>query len=81
MNTWKILIGWKGDIQVLSLAGVNSVFSPQANKKKASGVIKSVNESYFGSYNRFSIHGEMLSDQVRMHAYKGAILNNPSLFK
>lgn len=43
--------------------------------------IKSINESYFGAYSRFAIHREMLSDQVRMDAYKGAILNNPSLFK
>jgi protein arginine N-methyltransferase 3 len=42
--------------------------------------IKTINESYFGAYGRFAIHREMLSDQVRMDAYKGAILNNPSLF-
>lgn len=42
--------------------------------------IKTINESYFGAYSRFAIHREMLSDQVRMDAYRGAILNNPSLF-
>ena len=43
--------------------------------------IKSINESYIGAYSRFAIHREMLSDQLRMDAYKGAIFNNTSLFK
>ncbi|XP_042481349.1 probable protein arginine N-methyltransferase 3 [Macadamia integrifolia] len=43
--------------------------------------IRKVNENYFGSYGSFSIHREMISDKVRMDAYRGAILNNPSLFK
>eukprot|EP01018_Ginkgo_biloba_P037813 Gb_34867 [translate_table: standard] len=42
--------------------------------------IRNINESYFGAYSRFGIHREMLSDQLRMDAYRGAILNNPSLF-
>ncbi|ERM98123.1 probable protein arginine N-methyltransferase 3 [Amborella trichopoda] len=41
--------------------------------------IKNVNESYFGSYSSFSIHKEMISDKVRMDAYRGAILGNPTL--
>ncbi|KAF8395717.1 hypothetical protein HHK36_019667 [Tetracentron sinense] len=40
---------------------------------------KSVNENYFGAYGSFGIHREMISDKVRMNAYRGAILNNPSL--
>ncbi|MCL7021954.1 hypothetical protein MKW94_011669 [Papaver nudicaule] len=43
--------------------------------------IKTVNENYFGAYGRFSIHREMISDKVRTDAYRGAILNNPSLLK
>ncbi|KDP40554.1 hypothetical protein JCGZ_24553 [Jatropha curcas] len=42
--------------------------------------IKKVNESYFGSYSSFGIHREMISDKVRMDAYRQAILKNPSLF-
>ncbi|GLJ50966.1 hypothetical protein SUGI_1085400 [Cryptomeria japonica] len=42
--------------------------------------IMNIDESYFGAYSRFGIHREMLSDQVRMDAYRGAILNNQSLF-
>ncbi|CAD5181458.1 unnamed protein product [Musa acuminata subsp. malaccensis] len=41
--------------------------------------IKNVNEKYFGSYGSFGIHREMLSDKVRTDAYRGALLNNPSL--
>ncbi|OVA18526.1 Protein arginine N-methyltransferase [Macleaya cordata] len=41
--------------------------------------IKNVNENYFGAYGSFGIHREMISDKVRMDAYRGAILNNPSL--
>ncbi|KAF8403658.1 hypothetical protein HHK36_011762 [Tetracentron sinense] len=41
--------------------------------------IKNVNENYFGAYSSFGIHREMISDKVRMDAYRGAILNNPSL--
>ncbi|XP_010271760.1 PREDICTED: probable protein arginine N-methyltransferase 3 [Nelumbo nucifera] len=41
--------------------------------------IKNANENYFGSYSSFGIHREMISDKVRMDAYMGAILNNPSL--
>ncbi|KAF5175785.1 arginine N-methyltransferase [Thalictrum thalictroides] len=40
---------------------------------------KTVNENYFGAYGSFEIHKEMISDKVRMDAYRGAILNNPSL--
>ncbi|PIA53818.1 hypothetical protein AQUCO_00900421v1 [Aquilegia coerulea] len=40
---------------------------------------KTVNENYFGAYGSFEIHREMISDKVRMDAYRGAILNNPSL--
>ncbi|KAJ4975134.1 hypothetical protein NE237_000240 [Protea cynaroides] len=43
--------------------------------------IKNVNEGYFGSYGSFGIHREMISDEVRMDAYRGAILKNRSLFK
>ncbi|XP_043692273.1 probable protein arginine N-methyltransferase 3 [Telopea speciosissima] len=43
--------------------------------------IRKVNENYFGSYGSFAIHREMISDKVRMDAYRGAILSNPSLFK
>ncbi|KAF9597858.1 hypothetical protein IFM89_021943 [Coptis chinensis] len=42
---------------------------------------KKVNENYFGAYSSFTIHREMISDKVRMDAYRGAILNNPSLMK
>uniref|UniRef100_A0A0D6R5I3 C2H2-type domain-containing protein n=1 Tax=Araucaria cunninghamii TaxID=56994 RepID=A0A0D6R5I3_ARACU len=67
----------------------NSTPSSLATKDKKSKVtfanvakkeIKNINESYFGAYGRFGIHREMLSDQVRMDAYRGAILNNRSLF-
>ncbi|GMH15458.1 hypothetical protein Nepgr_017299 [Nepenthes gracilis] len=44
----------------------------------ASGISK-VNEHYFGSYSSYGIHREMLSDKVRMDAYRQAILENPSL--
>ncbi|KAF3434258.1 hypothetical protein FNV43_RR25361 [Rhamnella rubrinervis] len=43
--------------------------------------IKIVNEDYFGSYSSFGIHREMISDKVRMDAYRNAILKNPSLLK
>ncbi|RVW93023.1 putative protein arginine N-methyltransferase 3 [Vitis vinifera] len=43
--------------------------------------IKNVNENYFGAYSSFGIHREMISDKVRMDAYRQAILNNPSLMK
>ncbi|KAK6934007.1 ZN622/Rei1/Reh1, zinc finger C2H2-type [Dillenia turbinata] len=43
--------------------------------------IRVVNEGYFGSYSSFGIHREMLSDKVRMDAYRQAILGNPSLMK
>ncbi|KAJ4978935.1 hypothetical protein NE237_009715 [Protea cynaroides] len=43
--------------------------------------IKNVNEGYFGLYGSFGIHREMIGDKVRMDAYRGAILKNPSLFK
>ncbi|KAL5708436.1 type I protein arginine methyltransferase [Ranunculus cassubicifolius] len=42
---------------------------------------KSVNDNYFGAYSSFGIHREMINDKVRMDAYRGAILNNPSLIK
>lgn len=41
--------------------------------------IKNVNENYFGVYGSFGIHREMLSDKVRMDAYRGALLSNPCL--
>ncbi|KMZ71585.1 protein arginine methyltransferase 3 [Zostera marina] len=41
--------------------------------------LKDVNDSYFGAYGTYGIHREMIGDKVRMNAYKGAILNNPSL--
>ncbi|XP_024021790.1 probable protein arginine N-methyltransferase 3 [Morus notabilis] len=41
--------------------------------------VKNANEDYFGSYSSFGIHKEMLSDKVRMDAYRQAILDNPSL--
>ncbi|XP_002513022.2 probable protein arginine N-methyltransferase 3 [Ricinus communis] len=41
--------------------------------------IKKVNENYFGAYSSFGIHREMISDKVRMDAYRQAILKNPSL--
>ncbi|WCJ27874.1 protein arginine methyltransferase 3 [Euphorbia peplus] len=41
--------------------------------------IEKVNESYFGSYSSFCIHREMISDKVRMDAYRQALLKNPSL--
>lgn len=40
---------------------------------------KNVNDGYFGAYSSFGIHREMISDKIRMDAYRGAILNNPSL--
>ncbi|XP_065861554.1 probable protein arginine N-methyltransferase 3 [Euphorbia lathyris] len=45
----------------------------------SSNNIEKVNESYFGSYSSFCIHREMISDEVRMDAYRQAILKNPSL--
>ncbi|KAF6155428.1 hypothetical protein GIB67_019954 [Kingdonia uniflora] len=60
----------------------------QKQKPKSRGVsfanvvakeIKNVNDNYFGAYSSFGIHREMISDKVRMDAYRGAILNNPSL--
>ncbi|PON98744.1 Protein arginine N-methyltransferase [Trema orientale] len=47
---------------------------------RAAKDVKIVNEDYFGSYSSFGIHREMLSDKVRMDAYRQAILENPSLF-
>ncbi|KAL6596932.1 hypothetical protein ACP70R_047066 [Stipagrostis hirtigluma subsp. patula] len=41
--------------------------------------IKSVDDSYFGSYSSFGIHREMLGDKVRTDAYRDALLCNPSL--
>ncbi|XP_006658026.1 probable protein arginine N-methyltransferase 3 [Oryza brachyantha] len=41
--------------------------------------IKSVDDSYFGSYSSFGIHREMLGDKVRTEAYRNALLGNPSL--
>ncbi|KAK9157376.1 hypothetical protein Scep_003950 [Stephania cephalantha] len=43
--------------------------------------ISNVNEHYFGAYGSYGIHKEMISDKVRTDAYRGAILNNPSLVK
>lgn len=63
-----------------------SVQKTKENKSKvtfanvAKKEIKNIDENYFGAYSRFGIHREMLSDQVRMDAYRGAILNNHSLF-
>lgn len=42
--------------------------------------IKKANQSYFDSYSSFGIHREMISDKVRMDAYRQAISQNPSLF-
>eukprot|EP00735_Rhodelphis_limneticus_P008481 TRINITY_DN2149_c0_g1::TRINITY_DN2149_c0_g1_i1::g.12877::m.12877 TRINITY_DN2149_c0_g1::TRINITY_DN2149_c0_g1_i1::g.12877 ORF type:complete len:514 (+),score=139.54,sp/Q54EF2/ANM1_DICDI/46.22/2e-93,Methyltransf_31/PF13847.1/2.3e-11,PrmA/PF06325.8/1.8e+03,PrmA/PF06325.8/3.8e-10,Methyltransf_18/PF12847.2/1.2e-09,Methyltransf_26/PF13659.1/8.8e-09,Methyltransf_11/PF08241.7/1.5e-08,MTS/PF05175.9/3.1e-07,Methyltransf_23/PF13489.1/5.7e-07,PRMT5/PF05185.11/2.7e-06,Methyltransf_12/PF08242.7/0.00014,Methylt len=36
--------------------------------------------AYFESYDRFSIHREMLHDKVRTKSYMDAILQNPQLF-
>ncbi|KAI8873992.1 S-adenosyl-L-methionine-dependent methyltransferase [Ramicandelaber brevisporus] len=36
---------------------------------------------YFDSYAHFGIHEEMLKDEVRTHAYRNAIINNPHLFR
>ncbi|XP_013610855.1 PREDICTED: probable protein arginine N-methyltransferase 3 isoform X1 [Brassica oleracea var. oleracea] len=41
--------------------------------------IRKVNENYFGSYNSFGIHREMISDKVRTDAYRDALLKNSSL--
>uniref|UniRef100_A0A2P2LE80 Arginine N-methyltransferase family protein n=1 Tax=Rhizophora mucronata TaxID=61149 RepID=A0A2P2LE80_RHIMU len=41
--------------------------------------IKKINENYFGAYSSFGIHREMISDKVRMEAYRQAVLKNPSL--
>ena len=43
------------------------------------GVVK--NEYYFDSYSDYSIHAEMLQDQVRTVAYRDAIYNNTDCFK
>ncbi|MQM21610.1 hypothetical protein Taro_054653 [Colocasia esculenta] len=43
--------------------------------------IKSINEDYFGSYDSFGIHREMISDKARTQTYRDAICNNPSLMK
>ncbi|XP_039132604.1 probable protein arginine N-methyltransferase 3 isoform X3 [Dioscorea cayenensis subsp. rotundata] len=64
------------------------VIPPQKQKDKqlrvsfanvAAKEIKTVNEDYFGAYGSFGIHRVMLSDKPRMDAYRGALLNNPSL--
>ncbi|KAH7672044.1 [Myelin basic protein]-arginine N-methyltransferase protein [Dioscorea alata] len=64
------------------------VIPPQKQKDKqlrvsfanvAAKEIKIVNEDYFGAYGSFGIHRVMLSDKPRMDAYRGALLNNPSL--
>lgn len=47
--------------------------------KVTANSIRSIDESYFGSYSSFGIHREMISDKVRTEAYRDAILNNPSL--
>lgn len=70
------------------VAGKDSESSNNKEKRKLGKVsfanvvakeIKTVNENYFGAYGKFGIHREMISDKVRMDAYRGAILNNPSL--
>lgn len=38
-------------------------------------------QHYFGSYDHFSIHEEMLKDRVRTLSYKNAIMRNRHLFK
>lgn len=38
-------------------------------------------QHYFGSYDHFGIHEEMLKDQVRTLSYRQAILKNKALFK
>ncbi|KAH0981362.1 hypothetical protein GBA52_008539 [Prunus armeniaca] len=43
--------------------------------------VKNINDDYFGAYSSFGIHREMISDKVRMDAYRQAILKNPSLLK
>ncbi|XP_050235016.1 probable protein arginine N-methyltransferase 3 [Mercurialis annua] len=41
--------------------------------------VKKIDENYFGAYSCFGIHREMISDKVRMDAYRQALLKNPSL--
>uniref|UniRef100_U5EY54 type I protein arginine methyltransferase n=1 Tax=Corethrella appendiculata TaxID=1370023 RepID=U5EY54_9DIPT len=36
---------------------------------------------YFNTYSHFSIHHDMLSDQIRTLSYKNAILNNSNIFR
>uniref|UniRef100_A0A0D9X216 Probable protein arginine N-methyltransferase 3 n=1 Tax=Leersia perrieri TaxID=77586 RepID=A0A0D9X216_9ORYZ len=50
-----------------------------ARASAAARGIKSVDDSYFGSYSSFGIHREMLGDKVRTEAYRDALLCNPSL--
>ncbi|KAI3990041.1 hypothetical protein MKX01_013527 [Papaver californicum] len=70
------------------VVGTDSESSNNKEKRKLGKVsfanvvakeIKTVNENYFRAYGKFGIHREMISDKVRMDAYRGAILNNPSL--
>lgn len=53
--------------------------TPISLEKSESEITKS--EDYFKSYDRLSIHSEMLKDRVRTLTYKDAICDNKHLFK
>jgi len=62
--------------------------SPETNEGSASGMeVEKKNEDmtsrdyYFDSYSHFSIHEEMLKDEVRTKTYMDSILSNKHLFK
>lgn len=43
--------------------------------------IEGKKDYYFNSYSSYTIHEQMLKDQVRTGTYKDAIMNNPEAFK
>lgn len=51
------------------------------DKSKFLQLDKTAADYYFNSYDHFSIHEEMLKDEVRTLAYRRAIVDNPHLFK
>jgi len=51
--------------------------SNESGKKE----VQTSSDYYWNSYAHFGIHEEMLKDEVRMKAYRNAILNNKHLFR
>lgn len=58
----------------------NAQKEQKCHKKPYVGYVKDA-DYYFDSYSHFSIHEEMLKDNIRTNAYMKSILDNPQLFK